>query len=43
MRRIVRALARLDDHWTGDVLGVLCLFALIPVGLFWAVALGGSQ
>lgn len=43
MRRMLRALARLDDHWLGDVVGSLCLFALIPIGLFAALVFGGVQ
>jgi len=43
MRRMFRALARLDDHWIGDLLGGFALFALIPIGMFWVVALGGAQ
>jgi len=34
-RRVIR---RLDDHWIGDLIGVVCLFGLLWLGL-WAVAL----
>ncbi|MGV8987609.1 MAG: hypothetical protein ACOH2H_15165 [Cypionkella sp.] len=26
MTRFLRALARLDNHWIGDLIGALCLF-----------------
>lgn len=26
MMRLLRALARLDDHWIGDMIGCCCLF-----------------
>jgi len=34
-RRVIR---RLDDHWIGDLIGVVCIFGLLWLGL-WAVAL----
>lgn len=27
--RIIRILRRLDDHWIGDLIGVVCLFGTI--------------
>jgi hypothetical protein len=31
--RLMKALERLEESWIADVLGVICLFALIPVFL----------
>jgi hypothetical protein len=28
MARILSALARLEDHWIGDLIGVVCLFGI---------------
>lgn len=36
MRRIGRATRALDDHWIGDAIGVVCLFA----GLWLALLIG---
>lgn len=33
MARLFRALARLDAHWIGDLIGSVCLFAMLYVGL----------
>ena len=41
-RRLIAALARLDDHWLGDVLGVICLAAIVPMVLFAGLILGGE-
>lgn len=43
MRRMLRALARLDDHWLGDLMGVACLFGGLWMGLLAIVAFGGAQ
>lgn len=29
MKRFVRALRALDDHWLGDLIGALCLFGIL--------------
>jgi hypothetical protein len=31
--RLMKAIEQLEDSWVADVLGVICLFALIPVFL----------
>ena len=41
--RLRAALARLDDHWIGDLIGVVCLFPMMPLGLFIGLALGWTQ
>lgn len=28
MMYFLRALARLDDHWAGDLIGMVCLFGI---------------
>ena len=33
MIRILRALRALDQSWLGDVIGAVCLFGLLYVGL----------
>lgn len=33
MRRIVRALRALDDHWLGDLIGAASLFACLWMAL----------
>jgi len=33
VRRIGRATRALDDHWIGDLIAVICLFASLWVGL----------
>ncbi|WP_268815760.1 hypothetical protein [Tabrizicola flagellatus] len=43
MRRLLNAVRRLDDHWLGDLIGVLCLFGLIPLVLFLGTFFGGVQ
>lgn len=40
MTRVLRALARLDDHWIGDLIGVLCLFGCFYGLLFIGFAMG---
>lgn len=32
-RRLLRAAQALDEHWIGDLIGALCLFGLLWVGL----------
>lgn len=41
MRKILAACRRLDDHWVGDVIGVVFLFSLIPAVLALGVLFGG--
>lgn len=41
MRAFLTACRRLDDHWLGDLIGVVCLFALIPLVLALGVMLEG--
>lgn len=43
MRKLLVACRRLDDHWVGDVIGVVCLFGLIPLTLFVGHVLNGGQ
>ncbi|WP_370269198.1 hypothetical protein [Nioella sp.] len=33
MMRFIRALKALDDHWLGDLIGALCLFGALWIGL----------
>jgi len=33
MMRFIRALRALEDHWLGDLIGALCLFAGLWLGL----------
>lgn len=40
MALLFRALARLEDHWIGDLLGAVSLFALLAAGLFLGHAWG---
>ncbi len=40
MARLKRALARMEDHWIGDLLGVTVLFALLWAGLLFGHAWG---
>jgi hypothetical protein len=40
MNRFWRVLRALDDHWAGDLLGVLCLFAGLWLGLMAGEVLG---
>lgn len=39
-RGVRRAIRALDDHWIGDVLGVISLFVLLWMGLLAAAVLG---
>jgi len=34
---LIRAARRLDDHWIGDLIGAVCLFALLWMGLVIAM------
>ena len=43
IRKIAAAMARLDDHWIGDAIGVASLFAMLSMGLFGILAFGGAQ
>lgn len=43
MRRMLRALARLDDHWIGDLIGALSLFGLLYAGFLGCLVFGGAQ
>lgn len=43
MRTFAAVCRRLDDHWVGDLIGVVCLFSLIPAVLFLGVILGAVQ
>lgn len=36
--KLRRAMARLDDSWVGDAIGVAGLFALLFAGLFFVAA-----
>lgn len=36
-RWLVRAARRLDDHWIGDLIGALCLFGMLWIGLVAAM------
>lgn len=38
--RFLKALARLDDHWAGDLIGAVCLFGSGYGLLFLAYGLG---
>jgi hypothetical protein len=40
MARLFRALARLDAHWAGDLIGSICLFAMLYVGLLLGYGMG---
>ncbi len=40
MARLIAALARLDDHWIGDLIGAVCLFGMLWGGLFLGFAVG---
>lgn len=40
MARLLRALARLEAHWTGDLIGAVSLFSLLFIGLFIGAGLG---
>lgn len=33
LMRFIRALRSLEDHWLGDLIGALCLFAALWLGL----------
>ena len=43
MGRIFAALAWLDDHWIGDLIGVIALFGGLIAGLFLVFGLGGGR
>lgn len=43
MRKLLSACRRLDDHWLGDVLGVVFLFGLIPFVLFVGTFFDGGR
>ncbi len=43
MRKIWAAMQRLDDHWIGDAIGTVGLFAMLVMGLFGILAFGGAQ
>ncbi|MES2434219.1 MAG: hypothetical protein V4586_10380 [Pseudomonadota bacterium] len=38
--RLLRAMARLDDHWIGDLIGAVCLFSFLFIGLLIGCGLG---
>ena len=40
MARLLRAMARLDAHWAGDLIGAVSLFSLLFIGLFIGAGLG---
>jgi hypothetical protein len=40
MARLMRAVARFEEHWLADLLGGLSLFALIPCLFFLGSVLG---
>jgi hypothetical protein len=40
MAGLLRALARLDAHWAGDLIGCASLFALLFGGLFLGHGMG---
>lgn len=40
MARLKRALARIEDHWLADLIGVVCIFALLWFGLLFGHAWG---
>lgn len=40
MARLLRAAARLDDHWIGDLIGAASLFGILFGGLFLGYAWG---
>lgn len=42
MARLRAALARFENHWLGDVAGVICLF-LIPVVVMFAGLIFGDR
>lgn len=43
MRKLFAACRRLDDHWVGDVIGVIFLMALVPLVLFLGAILDGGM
>ena len=40
MARLLRAMARIDAHWMGDLIGSLCLFAMVYCGLLLGYGMG---
>ena len=43
MRKFIAACHRLDDHWLGDLIAAICLFALVPLILFIGTILDGGM
>ena len=40
MAHFIGAMARLNDHWIGDLIGAVCLFGILWGGLFLGFAAG---
>ena len=40
MARLKRALARIEEHWLGDLIGAVSLFGGLWMGLFLGYAMG---
>lgn len=40
MARLLRAMARLEAHWTGDLIGGVSMFLLLFAGLFIGAGMG---
>lgn len=40
MTRLLRAMARLDAHWAGDLIGAISLFSILFIGFFIGCGLG---
>lgn len=40
MARLKRALAQMEDHWLADLVGAVCLFAGLWIGLLVGSAMG---
>ena len=43
MRKIWAAMMRLDDHWIGDAIGAVSLFAILGMLMFATLGFGGAQ
>lgn len=43
MRKFLAACRRLDDHWIGDLIGLVGLFAIVPLILFAAQIMGCAK
>lgn len=43
MRRLIAAMSRLEDSWLGDLIGVLCLFAMLVLCQYAQLVFGGEQ